>query len=188
MRTWSTLVVVGSVAAVGLLGGCQASKPASPGMMHAPAAQGVNLDALKTLAGTWTMKDEKGQEHVGLVVSVVASGSAVREVMFPGSEHEMVNMYHADNGTVIATHYCAGGNQPRMHAAAGSGPGVYVFRLRDITNLNLGTQAHGYMGGLTVRLVDRDHLVQDWTNYTLNPDGTSVEAGKVKFEFTRKQR
>ncbi len=36
--------------------------------------------------------------------------------MYPGMEHEMTNMYTLDGNTLVMTHYCAGGNQPRMRA------------------------------------------------------------------------
>ena len=50
--------------------------------------------------------------------AVTAAGSAVVETVFPGTEHEMVTVYHADGSDLVLTHYCMEGNQPRMRAKA----------------------------------------------------------------------
>jgi hypothetical protein len=143
-------------------------------MQVQPAA----FDNLKTLAGTWMRTDEKGQESVGLVTTVIAGGSVVHETMFPGSPHEMVNTYHMDNGTLVVTHYCAAGNQPRMQCTEMS-PGVYVFTLRDITNKT--SAGEEYMGALTVRM-NGDRLIHDWTSFQ-----EGRPPAKAHFEYTRKK-
>src|SRR5437868_15374337 len=76
------------------------------------------LDALKGLAGEWTGKAKHGDmEHEATVTyKVTAGGSAVVETVFPGTEHEMVTVYHQDGDDLVLTHYCMLGNQPRMRA------------------------------------------------------------------------
>jgi hypothetical protein len=49
-----------------------------------------------------------------VIYKVTAGGSVVMETLFPGTDHEMISMYHLEKGELIATHYCAMGNQPRM--------------------------------------------------------------------------
>src|SRR5579859_4783906 len=72
---------------------------------------------LKTLAGEWKVAETNGvhAQHDGKITyRVTAAGSTVMETFFPGSDHEMVSMYHLDGDELVLTHYCAAGNQPRM--------------------------------------------------------------------------
>lgn len=166
-----------------LLAGCAstgAKKTASPAVVSkaSPAQQTELLDRVKTLEGTWEMTGPDGTKAT-LVFSTVAAGSAVREVMFPGTEHEMVNMYHMDGPTLVVTHYCAGGNQPRMRATAAEGDSI-AFTCDSVTNLTAPDQ--GYMGGLTLVFVSQDRVTENWQH---------MQDGKVTngpaFELTRKQ-
>ena len=55
----------------------------------------------------------------------------------------MTTMYHADKGEFMLTHYCALGNQPRMHAAMPKGDAKTLpFNFVDATNLATRTDAH----------------------------------------------
>jgi hypothetical protein len=168
------VMLVGAVAAV--LGGCAASKSSVDKDSGGAAAM---FGALKGLEGTWVSRGEDGQERVALVTRVIANGSVVHETMFPGSEHEMVNTYHCDGARLVVTHYCAGGNQPRMECRDASG-GVFRFTFRDITN-HAGA-GENYMGELTVTLKDKDHLEQAWASFQ---DGKRT-AGPV-FQLRRRK-
>src|SRR5690606_1922102 len=72
---------------------------------------------------------------------ITGGGSAVEEVLFPGTEHEMVSLYHRDGPFLLMTHYCAAGNQPRMRAVWTDPPPnldapVRIhFKFQDATNL-----------------------------------------------------
>ncbi len=138
------------------------------------------LDRVKGLEGEWLMKDESGQMVPGAIFKVSSGGSAVREIMFPGSDHEMTNIYHMDGRSLVMTHYCAAGNQPRMRAAASAGP-VIDLRFDSVTNWD-GSGDH-FMGGMKLTLVDADHIRQDWTSY----DRDGKPAGNVVFDLTRKK-
>lgn len=141
--------------------------------------QRLLLDQVKSLAGTWEMTDDKGQKQVASTFTVTSSGSVVREVMFPGSSHEMTNMYHMDGSTLIMTHYCAIGNQPRLRAREAQ-PGVIDFTFDGITNLH-DTQSH-YMGAaMRLTMVDANHLTAEWWGYD---KGKRVEEATV-FNMTR---
>lgn len=142
-----------------------------------PAAEAFSK--LKTLAGTWEMSDEEGKDNVALDSKVSSAGSVLREVMFPGAEHEMTNMYHLDGDAIIATHYCAIGNQPRMACTDFSKPGVYHFTFKDVTNR--ATDQDMYMGELTVTIIDNDHIKQHWVHFVKGAKG-----GEVTFEMKRR--
>ena len=66
---------------------------------------------------------------------VSAGGSAVLETLFVGTEHEMLTVYHMEDGELVLTHYCALGNQPHMHAAADAPEGTIVFDATHVGNL-----------------------------------------------------
>src|SRR4051794_18765367 len=80
-----------------------------------PTQKAALIDRVKSLAGTWEMVRHDGTKDT-VVYQVSSNGSAVREVMFPGSKQEMTNMYTMDGSDLLMTHYCAMGNQPHMRA------------------------------------------------------------------------
>jgi hypothetical protein len=182
-------LVAGGAMLAGLGQGVADSKKAA--QVAAPVADPAQawFDAIKTLEGTWTMKDEEGKEFVASVFKVTAAGSVVREIMFPDQPHEMTNMYHLDRvkvdgearSVVVATHYCAVGNQPRMQCVKVEAPNVFVFEFRDVTNLKSADE--GYMGAMTLTIKDADHATQAWTHYKEGkPHGE-----KALFELVRKK-
>ena len=119
------------------------------------------LDRVKSLAGTWEMSGPDGKTAT-IVFGVTAAGSAVREVMFPGTEHEMTNMYHMDGESLVVTHYCGSGNQPRMRAATTS-PERIDFEFDSVTNMTAADQ--DTMANLTLVWVDPDTLRQEWRSF-----------------------
>lgn len=175
-----------SAAAVALGAGALAvAGPAKDGKDHAhvkaPAASpaAAAFGRLKGLAGTWEMEQE-GKKQVAAVFKVTAAGSVVHETMFPGSEHEMINMYHLDGETLVLTHYCAAGNQPRMQCAEFAKEGsVFVFQPRDVTNLK--APGDGYMGSMTLTLVDANSIRQAWRQVKSGQSGEGPT-----FTLTRK--
>jgi hypothetical protein len=115
------------------------------------------LDRIKALQGTWSNPDLV--EGPAAVFSVSSNGSVVREVMFPGSEHEMTNMYSMDGGDLLMTHYCAMGNQPHMKASLFADSQI-KFTTAGVSNLTSADAA--YMGQMTVTFIDADHIRQTW--------------------------
>jgi len=70
---------------------------------------------LKTLAGRWNshvMTPDGPTANVDY--RVTGGGTVVMETLFAGAPHEMITMYTLDGDNLIATHYCAMGNQPTM--------------------------------------------------------------------------
>jgi len=188
MNRWRIVCNVSVVGLASILAGCGssqstssygASSVAAPKVSGAatPAQQAMLLDQVKQLAGTWEMKAPDGSVKT-IVYSVGSGGSTVREIMFPGEPLEMTNMYHMDGNSLLVTHYCSMGNQPRMRATSAQ-PGIIDFKLDSVTNLD-SPNTH-YMGGLRLVIKDKDHFREEWR---------TVENGKVSegavFELTRK--
>lgn len=131
--------------------------------------------SLKGLAGVW----EGANGKATLTYTVVSGGHAVMErLQPPGTEPEMITMYHRDGDALVATHYCSAGNQPRMRAAQ-PGAQVMEFKFQDITNVRKKGETH--IKDLTLKLKDAEHLTQIWNGIT----GDKEEA--MTFEWTRKK-
>jgi hypothetical protein len=143
------------------------------------AQQAALFDRIKSLEGTWVSKDDKGQEHTSSVFAVSSSGSVVREIMLPGTKQEMTNVYHMDGPTLVMTHYCAMGNQPRMRAAAGD-PNVIDMKFDSVTNLHAADEA--YMGSMRLTFLDANHIKTDWTSFQ-----GGKEQPHAEFELWRKR-
>ncbi|MHB1558947.1 MAG: hypothetical protein ACYC61_15965 [Isosphaeraceae bacterium] len=137
--------------------------PLAPAGDKAASSAARRLEALKELAGDWVEigKDGKPTDHVVSSFHVIAGGSAVQETLFPGTEKEMVTMYHLDGSDLVLTHYCTLGNQPRMKAEPGDDDRRIVFKFSGGTNLKSDGDLHMDHGTLT--LVDKHHIRAHWT-------------------------
>lgn len=123
------------------------------------ASDKATFERLCALAGTWQSTDPEGKVFEAAVFKVSSNGSSVVETMFPGSPFEMTNVYHLDGPSVVLTHYCAAGNQPRMRATNTGGERV-AFEFDSVSNV---TDASAeVMSSLDVHFVDADHIVQTW--------------------------
>jgi hypothetical protein len=156
--------------------GCATSRAQAVGTPD--AATVAAFDRLKTLAGTWEMADDKGQKSVAAVYSVTSNGSTVREIMFPGADHEMTNMYHLDGSSIMMTHYCAMGNQPRMRCLRADGS-TFNFTFDGITNM--ASKDDNPMASMVLEIKDADHVTQSWSNLRTDPQHAPV------FELSRKR-
>ena len=126
------------------------------------AQKSVLIERVKSLAGTWEGKAPEGPQTI--TFAVCSGGSAVREVMFPGTPHEMTNMYTMDGDTLLMTHYCAMGNQPRLTAEGDCATGPIHFNFVDGTNIARRDDAH--MDSLIMTPgADGQSLVNDWSSW-----------------------
>lgn len=124
----SVMVCVGLAGCAGT-GGTRVVPVASP-------ATAARFDAMKKLAGRWeNTETEPGQPPAVCEFKVVAGGSVLVETMLPGTPYEMVNTYSMDGNDIVATHYCAMGNQPRMKLDGGSDTD-FPFVNTGVTNLH----------------------------------------------------
>ena len=148
-------VVVALVLAAGAAAAAPAPAPARP--TSAP------LERFKTLAGEWVAAEDGDMVKKGDLVAryaVTASGSAVVETVFPGSEHEMVTVYHADGPDLVLTHYCMEGNQPRMRARGAQGS-RFEFAYDGGTNIDPKRDRH--MHSATFDLASANEIRSEWS-------------------------
>ena len=150
-----------------------------PVELPAQSAEARAFDAIKALKGTW-----EGKMSDGSIATTsfreTAGGSAVLQMIGEGTEMEMPTLYHLDGDRLMATHYCAAQNQPRMVLEPGQDPAKTLkFKFLDVTNLK--SPDSGHMSGVAFHFIDRDHMRQEWTYR---------ENGKEKpevFELVRKR-
>ena len=180
MKLHYTVLCAGLVTTFAFLAGCNNGGVHAVGTPSATATSNM-LDQVKSLEGEWTVVKINGENspEPGVITFTTSSaGSSVREVMFPGSAHEMTNMYHMHGNEMMVTHYCAAGNQPRMRTVAAA-LGHMEFKTESVTNL--ATPETEYMGELTLDMADKNTLKQTWR---------SIQSGKetthVIFELRRK--
>lgn len=153
--------------------------------VSAPARAITAADAfalLKSLAGEWTGNTSgrnAGGPSVAVVYRPTAAGSVVEERLFPGTTHEMVTMYHLDGSKLIATHYCAMGNQPRLVLAPESTREELIFNFLSATNLTSPEARH--MRGGRIRVVDGNSVEAAWEVFE-----NGVKVGENRFFLRRR--
>ena len=105
-------------------------------------------------------------------------GTSLVETMTKAQKPVMMTMYHADKGSLMLTHYCKLGNQPRMRADIPEGAArTLAFNFVDVTNLANPTDPH--MRKVSFIFQDQDHFTQEWM---LSKDGKELPQ---RFEFSR---
>ena len=148
-------VVIALVLAAGAAAAAPAPAPARP--------TSAALERFKTLAGEWVAAEDGDMVKKGDLVAryaVTASGTAVVETVFPGSEHEMVTVYHADGPDLVLTHFCMEGNQPRMRARGAQGS-RFEFAYDGGTNIDPKRDRH--MHSATFDLASANEIRSEWS-------------------------
>jgi hypothetical protein len=148
---------------------------------NATAKDGVDAKAafarLKTLAGIWkgqvdsaqeaAKKKEHSERHPAestVTYRLTGAGSALVETMMPGTDHEMVSVYHLDGPDLRMTHYCAIGNQPRVKLdRVHSRPDHLIFVFDGGSNFNPAKDMH--IHGLEVTFHEDGRVTSAWESY-----------------------
>jgi hypothetical protein len=143
------------------------------------------FERIKSLEGEWTGAAPAEMQGGSLEVRyrVTAGGNAVEETIMPGSNHEMVTMYHLDGDKLVLTHYCVAGNEPHMVAASegSAGANVETIRFEFAGGSNLSSPNAAHMHQMEMTIDGKDHLKSHWTFF----DG-GKPAHDATFELTRK--
>lgn len=119
------------------------------------------FDQLKSLAGDWVGPGPDGKETTILRYRLSAGRSVVEETEFPGSEHEMLTLFHLDGDHLVLTHYCHLGNQPHMQATPASTPALISFECTGGGNFKSHDDMH--MHAVKFSFPDKDHVETQWT-------------------------
>ncbi|MEY2527762.1 MAG: hypothetical protein QOE73_2533 [Verrucomicrobiota bacterium] len=143
-------------------------------------AKNPAYDKMKTLVGSWEGSVDEGGKQIPTKaqLKMMSDNSVLAHWLDEGSPHEMLTMFHMDGKDLMATHYCAAHNQPRMVLAPGNNPNRLVFRFKDGTNIG---PKDGHMRQVTFVFDGPDHHIEEWT---YSQDGKEFTS---KFDFKRKQ-
>jgi hypothetical protein len=168
MRTSTTMV-----AALALCAGTAMAGDAPAGSAREALAR------IKGLVGTWEGHIATPDGPPGSVrYELTGGGNTVVEKLFPGTEHEMMTVYHLDGDKLLATHYCAMGNQPVMKLEKATA-GELGFGFVGGTNMDASKDVHIHSGRL--RFVEGGKLESEWDVYQ-----GSKQTGTHKFYLARK--
>ncbi len=139
------------------------------------------LKTMKALAGSWEGTHMMHGKEIPAAIEykVSSNGSTVVETMFPGSPHEMINVYHDKAGKLAMTHYCAMGNQPHLDLVTMAGT-TLSFSLSSDDTAHLADEGH--MHDLTITMSDDGHLQQEWSFFEKGKRG-----GLTTFDLVRVQ-
>lgn len=158
------------------------NKPVTGASGEANAVSGpAQFEALKKLAGVWKGKAAHGHgEPIDATVTykVTGAGSALVETLFPGTDHEMLTVYHLDGQHLVLTHYCSAGNQPQMKALPGANAKKIEFRFSGGANIDPAKTFH--MHDAALELVDADHLKAEWISHS-----NGKAAAPARFDLKR---
>jgi hypothetical protein len=161
-----------------------------PALAEAPTEPTQVYDWLRKLEGEWRLSAADAQEGgtkthpsvvhllgtdaVAMEFKLVGRGSTVQEDLLPGTERQMVTMYHCRDSScsaVKATHYCAKQNQPEFLASMESSSRELRFDCDMSTDLCQSWDGHIHR--ITHQLSeDGMHLRAVYSNF-LNGEHTS---------------
>jgi hypothetical protein len=117
-----------------------------------------SFDQLKSLAGSWEGTLDGETMHISL--RVTSRGNALLHEMKGSGPDDPITMFHLDGDTLMLTHYCDAGNQPRMVATVSPDGNSIVFDFKEATNLQ-STQG-GHMQRVTFTFLSPDHHTEKW--------------------------
>jgi hypothetical protein len=131
---------------------------------QSPAPAASAFERLTAMEGEWI--DVTGAfGKKGAVVAtykVTGAGHTLIETFPVGTPHEMTTVYHRDGSTVMLTHYCSGGTQPRMRAKVIDG-NVLEFAYDGGANIDLAKTSH--MHNMRWEFVSNDEVKATWHNW-----------------------
>lgn len=141
------------------------------------------FEKLKGLAGEWDGKGGSGGQSIPAAVTYrsASNGTIVTEVLFAGTDHEMMTVYYLQGNDLVATHYCAAGNQPRFKLdLAKSTPTELAFSFDGGTNFDPAKDGHIHDG--RIAFTGDGKLDSSWAFYA-----GGEKKGENTLHLTRKK-
>jgi hypothetical protein len=115
------------------------------------------LQTIESLAGTW---DYHGKiATLTDVFRPFGNGTAVLGEEWVNGTQITSTIFYVVAGQLYADHYCDYKNQPRYTALPSTDPKIIYFEFRDATNIDTYPV---FFHSTLWRIVDTDHLIQDW--------------------------
>jgi hypothetical protein len=119
----------------------------------------ASWDRLKALVGTWQRAEAStpASKAFRIRYRLISADTVLVEEFGDPAKQPTQTVFHLDGDRLLATHYCAQGNQPRLRLRTGTD--ALVFDFLDATNLRSAADSH--LVRLTFRWRDADHLVRE---------------------------
>src|SRR5262249_3811632 len=125
------------------------------------------FDQMKTLGGTWEgvvqttpVAAEVEGVQARIMLRVTSMGNAMmHEIKVTGRKDDPITMFYLDGDRLLLTHYCDGGNRPRMTGRVSPDGKTVDFDFLDIT----GSTQYGHMQHALFTFVDANHHIEEWT-------------------------
>lgn len=109
-------------------------------MLAASTALGSSETAFETFKGfegKWAIRSGQKALPIEMTYEGGSKGSIVTEQF--GKE---LSVFYRDGQSLLMTHFCNAGNQPRLRLRENTQPGVFEFEMFDITNLQSANADH----------------------------------------------
>lgn len=107
------------------------------------------LKSLHKLVGKWSGLNEDG--HPAYIdYALTANDTALIEEWTFHTHHTALTIYHMDGPTLMATHYCPIGNQPRLDLKRQRTDGTLEFECVSATHLNSFKDPHEHSFDLRI--------------------------------------
>jgi hypothetical protein len=107
------------------------------------------------LVGVWRPADNP-DSPLRIHFALTAGGTVLVESWEVRGKPHSLTLFHRDGKSLVATHYCPQGNQPRLQLTGHDADGLH-FAFRDVTDLDLNSEA--YLHDLWIDLSEADHPV-----------------------------
>jgi len=101
---------------------------------------------MKSLVGTW-LKEGGDRPNFEVLFELTANNSVLVETWLRKGIKHSLTVYHLNIDTIMATHYCPQGNQPRLELSQSSTMSHLNFDFFDATNLKVPTDSHQHSLG-----------------------------------------
>ena len=119
-------------------------------LMAVSAALGSSetaFEMFKRFEGKWAIRSGQKTLPIEMTYESRSNGSIVTEQF--GKE---LSVFYRDGQSLLMTHFCNAGNQPRLRLRENTQPGVFEFQMFDITNLQSADGDH--VDRVVYRLID----------------------------------
>jgi hypothetical protein len=124
---------------------------------------------LTRMVGVWRPADNP-QSPLRIQFYLTAGGTVLVESWQVRGQPHSLTLYHRDDRSLLATHYCPQGNQPRLVLAGKDASGLH-FTFRDVTDLEPDSEANQH--DLWFDLSEADHPIRSETY--ANKDGVGAQ-------------
>ena len=139
----------------------------------------VAFEEMKSLVGVW--KKEGGKSpNFSVSFELTANNTVLVETWLHKGKKHSFTMYHLDNESLIATHYCPQGNQPRLKLAKESTLHDLRFRFYDATNLADSSNSHQHSLGFEFSKNSNSILRKESYISTANEDNSALRLVRVQ--------